>query len=67
LNPGYVGASQVTIDGELGGLAYSSTTYQEYLETEHAGRDADLGPFLPIMAERFTRAIARGSKKVLGS
>ena len=65
-NPGHSATSQVAINGELGALAYSATDYQNYLETENAGQYAYLGPFVPTMGERMTRAFSRGSKRRLG-
>ena len=66
LNPGRSASGTVTIQGELGALAYSGTNYQEFLETVRGGRDATLGPFVQRLGERMTRAFARGSKRVLG-
>lgn len=64
LNPGKTASGTVTISG-VGVVIDSKTTYQKYLETEHAGRDAVLVPTLKKYASLMTKAAAEGAKRGL--
>lgn len=66
LNPGHVATGSVQVGGIVGVIIDSKTDYQVYLETEHAGRDAVLGPTVASSGQRFTQAAARGAKKAWG-
>lgn len=63
LNPGMTADGSVTIDAPLGVIMDAQTTYQRYLETEHAGARAVLAPTLQQEARNLTQAAAEGAKR----
>lgn len=64
-NPGKAVTSSVAVDGEIGVIIDSATTYQDKLETERAGARAVLGPTLQAESRALTAAAADGSRKAL--